>query len=347
MKSTDDSFRRFPSFDLEHYLEEQGVEFRTHDADDHVELAFNCPKCRERGEEREDTRGRLWINKIDGKFNCYNCSWAGDLRRLVSHYSNTSYDGALKILRGGLLDPLEHLNFSLFHEKIDMDDEDEGAVLREIDFPYGFEPFEDGESPEVFFDYLERRGVSLDYAVENGWGWSNYGYTANRIIVPTYMDDLLVFWQARDILNEIHPGYGTKEYRKVLNPRGVSARSVLYGFDMARDSEEIILCEGFMDCVKAGPGSVATNGKHLHPAQLEWLTKTKAKSIVMLWDEDAYTDHKYYRTGPKKGGLKRDCSVEIAAKMLIDYFDVRYVRLPDGKDAGDMDPAELRKLITP
>jgi len=329
----DDDFGRFPAFDLESYLQEQGIEFKAHESDGHIEIAFNCPKCTERGESRSDTKRRLWINKMDGKFTCYNCSWSGDLRRLVAHYSNTSYEGALKILRGNVLDSLEHLNFRLYDEPIDLKDESE-ATFREIDFPFGFRTFEE-RTPQIFTDYLEKRGVDLDYAISNMWGWSRNGFTKDRIVVPTFMDDLLVFWQARDVLGASHERWGTPEYKKVLNPSGISARSVLYNFDSARHYDEIRLCEGFMDAVKAGPSAVATNGKNLHELQVEWLTKTTASRVVILWDNDAYTDQ-------KKNKL---CSADRAVSLLKNFFEVRCVMMPNGSDCGAMTAEEIDALI--
>lgn len=332
-KKHDDTNTRYPNFSLAEYLEDQGVIFKERLSNDHTEFSTNCPKCVERGESRPDTKGRLWVNPKKGTFFCYNCHWDGNLVRLIQHYSNANYEAALKILKGKTPNPLEHLNFTLLQEMID--DEDDRESMSAVDLPYGFKSFEEHPDESVFTAYLEYRGIPLEYAVSHGWGFTETGYTANRIIVPCYQDDELVFWQARDVLEEEHEAWGTKEYRKVLNPRGVSANKVLYNFDNAKEYQEIVLVEGFIDAVKVGDMAVATNGKHLHPAQMDLLTQTKAERICILWDHDAYHD----------GSQKRKSSVERATALLKAYFEVRTVKLPEGVDAGDYAVGELDSIL--
>jgi len=338
-------YSKFPNFDLGHYLKENGVYYLKHDSDDHVEYAMNCPMCRLRGEKRSDTKRRLWVNPRVGMFTCYNCDWSGPLERLVQIFSKCDVERAIRILEGRKPGSLEMLNFPLHHPEYDNDDEAE--TLREVEFPHGFRLFSDSEDTDtIFHRYLEGRDIPLEYAIENGWGFSEVGYTQHRIIVPTYMEERLVFWQARDVLGNLHDHYGTNLYKKVLNPKGVSARSVLYNYDTAKNHGEIILCEGFVDVCKAGANAVATNGKKLHSAQVEWLTKTKARNIVILWDEDAYSDEKRYVKGRNKGKIKKPCSVDAAISMLKSFFDVRCIKLPDGRDAGSYAMGELEELLT-
>ena len=337
------NLKRYPHFDLDSYLKEQSVYYRKHDGEDHIEYAMNCPICKSRGEARNDTKSRLWVNPNKGTFYCYNCGWDGPLARLVQIFSHCDWKSAIRILKGSVVSDIELLNFKLIHEEYNFETEE--STLRGVEFPHGFVPFTDSKPGTVFHDYLKKRGVPLGYACDKGWGYSRMGHTQNRLIVPTYMNDRLVFWQARDVLEAKHPSFGTNNYKKVLNPKGASARHVLYNYDEAKKSDEIILCEGFMDSAKAGVNSVATNGKTLHAAQLEFLSKTNAKSIIILWDGDAYSDEKHFRKGSNKGKLKRKCSAEVAADMLRIFFKVKFVKLPDERDAGSYSQVELRSII--
>ena len=94
-----------------------------------------------------------------------------------------------------------------------------------------------------------------------------------------------------------------------------------------------------MDAAKAGPAAVAVNGKTLHAAQVEWLTKTKARKVCLLLDPDAFTD------GRRKGDKVKPSSVEAARALLSIYFTVRTVRLPEGRDAGSYRAGELRAIL--
>jgi hypothetical protein len=332
----------YPNFSLEEYLEDQGITFRKKDAEDHVEFAMNCPNCVDNGEARPDTKQRLWINSKTGAFYCYNCGWDGPLPRLVQHFSNTDYMGAIKILRGKQLNPLEHLNFKLAHQSADWSDQ---KKIKTVVLPHGFESFEEAGRDTKYHDYLKKRGIPLSYAIKMGWGFSDFGYTKNRIIVPSYIDDHLVFWQARDVLDEKHEKWGTSDYRKVLNPKGISARHVLYGYDKAQHYERIYICEGFIDAAKAGYAAVAINSKTLHHAQVELLCESNAKQVYLLLDDDAYNDEKRYVKGPKAGKLKTPSSVKRAVKMLKPYFEVKCIRFPKGRDAGSYEIKTLQKLL--
>jgi len=330
---------RYPNFSLVEYLEQQNIKYSARDSDDHIEYSTNCPKCVERGEKRPDSKGRLWINSKKGTFYCYNCQWNGPLVRLVQQFSNASYESALKILRGKSPNPFEHLNFSL-HQTV-YDDDDIEEVVSAIELPRGFKSFDENHSDgELYRAYLDYRGIPLKYAVSHGWGYTESGYMHHRIIVPTYINDDLVYWQGRDVLESAHPDWGTDTYRKVRNPKGISANKVLYNYDNAKHFNEIVICEGFIDACKVGDNAVATNGKHLHPAQMELLSKTDAEGVVIIWDYDAYEDAVY-----EGGRIKKKCSAERAADMLRSCFEVRHVRLPEGVDAGDYEVGELRDLI--
>lgn len=166
--------------------------------------------------------------------------------------------------------------------------------------------------------------------------------------MPSFMDNKVVYWQARATWEEP----GNKDFKKVLNPKGVSARPILYNFDVAKKFEEIVIVEGFIDAVKAGSNAVATNGKRLHDEQIEWLSKTSAKTIILAWDLDAWTDAKRMRDGTlarkKDGTLVKPCSMKRATeKLRARKFDVRCVKMPAGRDPGSYpyNSEELKRIL--
>lgn len=337
---------RYPQFDFGSYLEDKQIEMQKMSSGDHDEWTLNCPSCHERGEPSMDTKKKLWVNLIKGKFHCYRCKWSGPLTRLIEKISNVPLVEALKILRGEQLDPLDHLSLKIYEEKYEFESE-EDEVLPEVELPYGYEPIE-GPHP-----YLATRGIPWKYAVDQDWGISKAGYTKDRIIVPSFMDDRLVYWQARATWEEP----GNSDFKKVLNPKGVSARSILYNYDTAKSYEDLIIVEGFIDAVKAGPNAVATNGKRLHPEQVEWLRKTNAKRIFICWDLDAWTDAKRDKNGNiakrKDGTPVKSSSMKTAVTLLRTAqrlgwdVEIRCVKMPVGRDPGSypFGSEELSKII--
>lgn len=304
---------RYPNFDLEGYFDDLKIEYKTHDSDGHIEYAINCPECVNRGEERPDTRYRLWINTDTARYYCFNCQWGGLLAWLVKNLSNTSYEEAVRMLMGKKLDPLDHMNLRLYEEQIEAEEAE--WTLKELDFPYGYEPIS-GPHP-----YLEERGIPWNHAVERDWGIGTIGFCQNRLIVPTYMNNRLVFWQARSTWDEP----GNKEFKKVLNPQGVSSKGILYGYDQAIGEKQIVICEGFIDAAKVGEKTIATNGKRIHPAQVEFLVEAQVESVVLFWDLDSWKD--------SRG--KRESSIKRASDALKSFFKVKAVLPPDTRDPGD------------
>ena len=322
--------KKFPNFDLEEYLNNLNIFFRKHEGD-HLEYSICCPDCENNGKTK-DEEFKAWINAETGSYCCYRCDSSGSIVRLIQKIEHIPKMTAIKKLLGKI-SSLEYLSYQLYNDSYFFDEEED--FIREISLPYGFVGFDEAKKRNIFHEYLLKRGISIKYALKNEWGFCKTGYLANRIIVPMFIDNKLVFWQARDVLEEKHPNWGNKKlYKKTLNPQGVSARHVLYNYDVAKNFDEIILVEGFVDAVKAGKNSVAANGKNLHSKQVELLTQTKAKKIILLFDPDAF-----------ENGRKNKSSAQKAKDQLQSFFDVAEIRLPRGRDAGSYNHNSLQRII--
>lgn len=320
----------YPNFELAEFLADRSLEYRINDSGDHKELSTNCPKCVYRGEPTPDTNKKLWINSEKGTFHCYRCKWSGSLVRLVQGLAQCSLEQAIRILKGKLLDPLDYMDLKLHIEKIEPD-EAESDPLRDVELPYGYVPLE-GEHP-----YLTKRKLPWQYAVKHDWGIAEAGYCKDRIIIPFFMNGRLVFWQARATWEEPE----NRDFKKVLNPKGVSARAILYNFDVAREYETVIITEGFMDAAKVGSNAMATNGKMFHVEQCEFLKETNCKEVILAWDADAWTDERR----KKDGTLIKPCSMARATDLLRGYgFKVRCARLPHKRDPGSY-PYKSKELL--
>ena len=322
----------FPNFDLDQFLRDHDIAWNRHDAEDHIEYAMNCPMCHKRGEPTPDTKKKLWFNLKGGAFVCYRCAWAGSTIKLIQTFAACGFETAIRILKGSSIDPMKHMNLSLVIEDVDYREDGEELKIPTVELPYGYLPIE-GPHP-----YLEKRGIPWQYAARNDWGVSDAGYTKDRIIVPTFMNGELVFWQARATWEEPE----NKDFKKVLNPSGVSNRPILYNYDTAAKFDTIIIAEGFIDAAKIGDDAVATNGKRLHPQQVEMLLKTGAKKIVLMWDLDAWTDSKP-RAKDKRTSIQRATDLLKSAG-----FEVYGAKMPDKKDPGSykFKSKKLREIIS-
>ncbi len=181
---------KYPRFEIESFFITHDIEWKAHESGDHIEHAINCPSCHQRGEPTHDIPKKLWINVAKGTFYCYRCQWAGSMIKLIQKLLNTSYLNVIKILKGKPLDVMDHMDLKLVLPRVEPDLTTD-AILKDVELPYGYEPIE-GPHP-----YLEKRGIPWKYAQKHDWGVSVTGYTKDRIIVPTFMDGRIVFWQAR------------------------------------------------------------------------------------------------------------------------------------------------------
>lgn len=310
----------YPNFDLTDYFIENEIQWKNNVSDDHIEYSINCPMCPYRGEPTPDVHKKLWINSTTGTYFCYRCNWAGSLVRLIQGLGRMSIESAVKVLKGKPLDPLERLNLKLVFEHYEPD-EKEQSLLRDIELPYSYTPL-DEQHP-----YLKKRGVPFKVVSRNDWGICSAGFCKDRIIVPFYMKGMIVFWQARATWDEPD----NKDFKKVLNPKGVSAKPILYNYDTAGHYEEVILVEGFMDAVKVGSDAMATNGKRLHINQVELLKETNCKKVILAWDADAWTDERRR----KDGKLIKPCSMQVATDLLRSFgIHVRCAKFPPKRDPG-------------
>jgi DNA primase len=86
--------------------------------------------------------------------------------------------------------------------------------------------------------------------------------------------------------------------------------------DQAKQFPRVVITEGPIDCVHAGPDAVATFGKQISAVQIAKLIKAGVKAVDLMWDSDAVKE------------------IQQFGAVLSSIFDTRLVYLPHG-DPGD------------
>jgi hypothetical protein len=178
--------------------------------------------------------------------------------------------------------------------------------------------------------YLRERGFDtgqLSRFLKIGYCYeaSQDCYTAgNRIIIPVFKDSQLVGWQARYV--------GTPKYdstpKYYTMPRFKKSQ-FLYNYDRARQFPYVILTEGVTDVWRVGPASVALFGKTLSYGQKLLIGSTWGSGVaIVLLDADAQSDAE---------GIY-DSLKDVVPKRVL-------VKLPEGKDPGEMTRAEIYQRI--
>ncbi len=299
-------------FDLLGYVQHHGGEFMKQD-----EWLLYCPKC---------GKQKLTVNLQKKAWHCWHCQqyrsvngkWevvdgAGGLIDLVQLLQNCSRKQAVDVILSAAFmrpDDLQTLQREDF--LVELAEFEREAV--EIPAPHGAQAI-DGDLP-----YLWKRAITPDDVRQFGLYWCDNGRYANRLVFPVWENGRHVYFQARAMWE---PVSGDKSFRKALNPPSmpgaVVSTEVLMNLDVARNYPRVVVTEGPMDCLRAGPEAVCTFGKAISGTQIFKLVRAGVRALDLMWDADA-----------------KDTMIA-TAKTLVSYFDLRLVFLPRG------DPADFTR----
>ena len=187
--------------------------------------------------------------------------------------------------------------------------------------------------------YLEGRGFDPDELVRyhgilgttavGTWQGIDFRY---RVMIPVYdLDGRLCTFQGRDYTGKQELRYKCCPVEKAV----VHHKHLLYGAELARRRDRIVVVEGVFDQWRMGVGAVATFGTSLTREQVYLLTLWK--EVVFLFDPEPEAQrhaHEYAKDIAACG-----CSVEVcAAEFGLDK---------DGnpRDPGDLTPDEARGIM--
>lgn len=122
---------------------------------------------------------------------------------------------------------------------------------------------------------LERKLELKDFYIS--YGISKY---ANRLIIPYFWENEVVFFQARAVTFEQFPKY--------LNFDGCKSSDILYPFD--EDADELVVTEGPLCCItlkKCGINATCINGSMVSRNQALMFKQFQGKLIIAFDQDDA------------------------------------------------------------
>jgi hypothetical protein len=277
-----------------------------------VEITANCPNaaCGKR---------KFYANIDSGKFVCFACDFHGrSIVALIAEVQNLSWSEASAfVFRGSVEMRRRETIFSLKERVRALRPDaipDETPNYVDVPPPSEFRPVWTKKGGWDFPLYLKKeRGISGATAKAWGLGYCVRGDYKYRLVIPYECPNGRCF-TARDMT-------GTAR-QKYMNPSADTSR-LLIGWNTARLTGDLVICEGPLDAVKLyqhDVSALALGGKILHDAQLNMLAKAVPPStaITVLLD-------------PEEEQAPQDLAARLAS-----YFDSIYIaKLPDGVDPGD------------
>ena len=295
-----------------------------------------------------DKSPSMHVSSNRGLYHCFACGAGGDAIKFVMEYEKLSYPQAIEKLASMFGIELEYSN-----EKTQKKDNSLKEILELLNNYYKTELFNPANIAAL--SYLKERALSPAMIEKFELGWAPpsqntinllqkneieaskafsagaikngergvYASFSNRITFPIYNHiGSIVGFGGRTISD--HPA----KYINSPQSEIFDKSRVLYGYDKARaaifKSGEVIICEGYMDCImlhQAGFfNAVAVLGTALTPKHLPLLKKENIK-VILSFDSD---------TAGQNAALR---SAELLSRSSIDG---KVVLIEGGKD-----PAEL------
>ncbi|MDY4859450.1 MAG: DNA primase [Campylobacter sp.] len=296
----------------------------------------------------DDKSPSMHVSTSRGLYHCFSCGAGGDAIKFVMEYEKLSYPQAIEKLASMFGIQLEYSN-----EKTQKKDNSLKEILELLNNYYKTELFNPANAAAL--QYLKERALSPAMIEKFELGWAPpsqntinllqkneieaikafnagvikngergiYASFSNRITFPIYNHiGSIVGFGGRTISD--HPA----KYINSPQSEIFDKSRVLYGYDKARTaifkSGEVIICEGYMDCImlhQAGFfNAVAVLGTALTPKHLPLLKKENIK-VILSFDSD---------TAGQNAALR---SAELLSRSSIDG---KVVLIEGGKD-----PAEL------
>lgn len=311
-------------YDVRAVLRRFGIEVTWEDG---TRLWAKCPfHLRMLG--KEDEGATNWFIRCGGPRNgqshCFACGGGGSLPWLVEHVLNlTQWSSAVEWL-----------------DEFKAEDEPlpRGVQLRVEARSLGREAFAmpfgvAGDEPlsewiEIARDYVTKdRGLTPEQVRRWSIGYAVEGRLEGRIVVPVHdADDELCGYMARAY------GSARKRYLYPSTAEHPNLDAMFGERHWPRSRERVYACEGAFNALaveRAIPGAhvAVLGGSHLRPMHAAKLSTFG--EVVLLTDPDA-------------AGDKAARALQAA---LGRHARVTRVRLPEGKDANDLSPEELRRCV--
>jgi DNA primase len=252
---------------------------------------------------------------------CFACGWGGDARALVREVLDVQYGAEDWIAEFATVE------------------EDDVPYLAQLEvarpkvfrFPPGVESLDILTWPQPFRRYLAERGVTVSQARRWGLAFALEGRLAGRVVIPTRAESgRLLSYTARAV------DRGRLRYLTPDGDEGADPGAVFGEERWGPPGGTVAVSEGCFDALaveRAAPElSVAVlgtggAGNARSPLVAEKLRRFDA--AVVVTDADAAGDLAYEEV-----------------RAMLDGKPVARARPPEGWDANEMDPRELRAMIT-
>lgn len=282
-----------------------------------IEWNADCPFC---GKEKH-----FYLNSKTGLWNCKRCgefgNWFQFRKKTKSGFTNLS-----EIEKEEKNEIRKNNKLPLIFEKEEENKLDTILLQQQqekefvykkpptISLPDTFIKITKNKTPDAF-NYILKRGYDESIIEKYNLMYGTVGNFFNRIIIPVYLNGKLKGYLGRWIEIE-----GYKPKRKYRNSYGTDFSKLLGNYDLLKEKQRVVICEGAFSSYRVAKNSVFSFGKKLSKEQIYLLKKKRPKEILLFFDSDAQVE-----------------IINIAEKLVNENLIVRILLLDEG------DPDDLRE----
>ncbi len=241
-----------------------------------IQFLARCPLC---GDSKKSKRKRRFNLKYDGNntvFRCFNCNESGNFKKLYylitneryKEYDYKNFDGVkerLKFKKEKVKQKVKRLKSerrvynNIINDCIGLDDEVNSSILKWY--------------KDVLESFYKDRCISKNYKIYISF----YGNYKDRIIIPIYDGDDIVYFQARRIFKEMEPKYTNPPFEK---------NSIILNKSNFENDKYIVVTEGILDAYSVGNQGTSCLGKEVDKEFLNELLKFTNVGVIIAFDSD-------------------------------------------------------------
>lgn len=293
-------------FEVERCLTDFGIGYKTRGtniAEGWIGV-HHCPFC-------GDTRYHGGIHLDTGAYSCWVCGHKGWMYAYLMAEMGWSRDQVHELCRPYFND---NISKSTIRRRANI------PSNKKLEFPPSFTPVD-----ALGMDYLCRRNFDpsvadryhLKSVMVSDYKW-NY-----RLIIPFYIDGILVGWTGRALVPELEP-----RYKNISNAESlVDMRSTLFNIDALQ--RKSILVEGPFDAMKVGGATAAVVGLEYTTSQVLMVKNRGVEECTVVFDGE----EKAFRRANR-----------LAAQLSSIGIRAYVIRLKEGQDPAELSDEEAYQL---
>lgn len=220
-----------------------------------------------------DNKFKLYISLDKNLFHCFKTGEGGRIEKLLSDVSN--------------IDEKNIVNYIItnYFSKNEVTKKVIEKKVYELELPENLKFFKEPEKESGLimsgrkraYNYLAKRGLTEDVINELGYITNSNSMYNNRIFIPFYEEEKLVYFQTRDFTNT-----STLRY---VNPKGFSSKEYVYNIDKIEN--EVVIVEGLFDAMSVDNiPATAIMSADLTLTQAKKIMLNAPKEIIFIPDND-------------------------------------------------------------